>query len=284
MFPLLTGLVTGGASLLGNLFSSQTSAQNTQAQIQAQEAMQQQTESFNEAETEGAEAYNSGMVANQQQYETNMSNTAYQRATNDMKAAGLNPAMMFSSGSAASTPSISAPSAPSASVGTPTVPVSQKQSPLGGLGQAVSAGVNSAISAETFDKMTQEIANLRTQQAKTAAETITEEGKPALQAAQEAATRSSAFKTETETQDIANKMPIGRLAGDQASAIAKLPQWLQDSAAQAGFLGKKADDMISPVLNSASSIFKWMPKTVERSRSSAGGGSFDEFYKERTGF
>lgn len=50
---------------------------------------------------------------NQQRiYETHMSNTAYQRASADMKAAGINPALLAGSAKAASTPSVSAGSAP----------------------------------------------------------------------------------------------------------------------------------------------------------------------------
>ncbi len=49
---------------------------------------------------------NSAEAALQRNWETEMSNTQYQRAVEDMQAAGLNPAMMFSSGAnAASTPS-----------------------------------------------------------------------------------------------------------------------------------------------------------------------------------
>jgi hypothetical protein len=43
------------------------------------------------------------------QFTADQSNTAYQRAVNDMKAAGLNPALMFGRGQAASTPQLEAP-------------------------------------------------------------------------------------------------------------------------------------------------------------------------------
>lgn len=54
--------------------------------------------------------FNSAEAQKQRDFEERMSNTAYQRATKDMQAAGLNPAMMYGSGSAASTPSSSAAS------------------------------------------------------------------------------------------------------------------------------------------------------------------------------
>lgn len=74
-----------------------------------------------------------------------MSNTAYQRASTDMMAAGLNPAAMFGSGGPAGTPSIQ----------------NAMASPAAAAGQAAGSASAMLIANKTIDKMTEEIAKTR---------------------------------------------------------------------------------------------------------------------------
>lgn len=149
MLPLIGGLLSGGANLLSGIFSSETSAQNTQAQIQASQQQQ----------------------ATQNAFQEQMSNTAYQRASADMKAAGLNPMMMFGSGSAASSPSGSSIQAPM-----PT-----RTSALANIGQAANSAVNAMVEGKLVDKMSEEIANMGADRAKTEATTQLIKGQQKIQ-------------------------------------------------------------------------------------------------------
>lgn len=242
MDPLIGGaLISGGASLLGGMFSSDTSAENTRAQIQASQQMQATQNAFSER----------------------MSNTAYQRSSADMKAAGLNPMMMFGSGGPASSPQASNAQAP----------MPQNTHPLAKLGEAANQVVTTAISGKTFDKMTEEIANLREQQALTAA---TEKlRKQELETERHESLRRANVASLTGLQ-----LPAGRFSAKEAEAKLSIPSWLRDAAVQGGYLGDKAGEVISPIGKIIGSALgaKNLGKrrtTVERANS-RGDSSFEE--------
>ncbi|WNK14163.1 MAG: DNA pilot protein [Microvirus sp.] len=141
-------LVSAGADLVGSIFSSMTSASNTKAQIAASQQQQ----------------------ATQNAFQERMSNTAYQRASTDMKEAGLNPMMMFGSGSAASSPSGSSIQAPM-----PT-----RTSALGNVGSVIGKALDAQIAQQTFSKLVEETSNLTATRAKILAEKKSEDERPAL--------------------------------------------------------------------------------------------------------
>lgn len=180
MDPISVALITGGASLLGNVFSSQTSAAATdkanQMNIANSQFMQGESERFNQEQADLQRQWQEKMVNQQNQ----MANSAYQRQTADMKAAGLNP--ILSAGGGGGAPFGSAGSGATASVGTGSAPNIQPVnagSGLAHLGEAVSKAVNSAVAVKSMDKMAEEIATMKTEQAKKTAETVTESKRPA---------------------------------------------------------------------------------------------------------
>nr|AVQ10193.1 minor capsid protein [Gokushovirinae environmental samples] len=183
-------------------------------------------------------------------FQEQMSNTAYQRASQDMKSAGLNPMMMFGSGSAASSPTGGVPNL--------QAPKNDVHSGMSQMGDAVGKAVSSAIGLKTFDKMTQEIANLQTQQALTSAVTKTEEEKPAKLRAETATERerpanirAQTFNTDTATAREANRMPVSRLEGSNAEDILAMPDWLRRTLNVGAYSGGKVGDAVAPLLNSA---------------------------------
>jgi hypothetical protein len=233
MDPLISGLFTGGANLLSSVFSSQQSASNTQAQIAASEQEQ----------------------ASQNQFSEQMSNTAYQRASADMKAAGLNPMMMFGSGSAASSPTGSSIQAP----------MPQTTSPLAGVGKAAESFVNSAIASKTMDKMTEEIANLKTDRALTEADTrLRDVQKPqvqtstALEAAKIPLTQAQTHAVNTDQQNEEIKKQIYGNEATQAlherEYREKYP-WMDVGAAG----GRQLTDIVHPFVSSADAVRRFMP-------------------------
>lgn len=247
MFPLLAPLLSSGASLLGSIFSSNTSAQNTQAQLNAQEQMQTQSENFN-----------ADQAQINRDYQTSMSNTAYQRASADMKAAGLNPMIMAGGGGSASTPGGS-----TASIGTPSVPMPQTKSPLGDLGANIQQGLNAAITAKTMDKMTDEIANLQATRGYITAQ---------RDVSQETA-RLRGFEATREALAI----PGSQFSAKSAEDLLSMPDWLRSSLNVGSFGGNKVGDVLNPIINSAGAVRRFLPtrSTSETTRDD-GSSSFSE--------
>lgn len=261
MDPITAGLIQGGASLLGSFFSSSTSASNTKAQIQAQQQAQAQAQSFNHDEAILSRDFNANQAQVSRDYSTQMSNTAYQRASADMKSAGLNPMMMAGGSMNASTPSPATASGSAASTSTPTVPMPQNKAALGELGQNISRGIDAAVTAKTMEKMTDEIANLKSTNAKIAADTLVSKATVPLTNAQTAkvsAEKSNVEqRTETELQETNKlKRDVPRQEWDAIKHLdlSNIPDTARRTGNIAAWGGKQVSDVVVPLVSSALGI------------------------------
>lgn len=263
MWPMLGSLFTGGASLLGSLFSSNTSNENNQANIQ----MQQQTNAMNVAENQ-----------KNRDFQESMSSTAYQRASQDMQTAGLNPMMMFGSGSAASSPSGGVPNL--------QAPKREQTSPLANLGDAASKAVSSAVAFKTMDKMSDEMANLEAENYRIRETTKNIAQSTKTETERTRGTRLSADETGERRDERKRDIPRQEWEAIRHLDYSGIP----DAARKAGNIGAwgggKVSDTISPLLNGAMSVKRLLPQrsSTQRSRVDSDGKSFDEFWDKRTGF
>lgn len=201
MFPLIGGLASGLASFFG-----------TQSTNQAQEQMQQQQEAYN----------------------TQMSNTAYTRASADMKNAGLNPMMMFGGGSAASSP---------------TAPSIQLQNP----GNSVQSGISTATSIATQDKV---IDNLIADNARIKADTLTKQQEPEKVQAETGVLNTQMMKnkaevplTEAETRNVAARLPIISNEAITAKNESGMDSSARRVADVGGYYGHKIKQVLDPAFD-----------------------------------
>lgn len=258
MFPLLApALLSGASSLIGSIFSSETSAQNTQAQIQNQQNLQKESETFNADQAQLSRDFNANQAQVSRDYSTTMSNTAYQRAKADMSAAGLNPMMMAGGSMNASTPSSSTASGPAASVSTPTAPMPQNKSALADLGSTVSRSIDAAVSAKTLEKMTDEIANLKATNSKIAADTLATTATVPLTNARTAQTKQETDTELQRTNQLKRDVPRQEWDAIKYLDLSNIP----DAARKTGNIGSwganKASDVLAPIISSAIGIKRY---------------------------
>lgn len=213
-------LIGGGATLIGGYLGNQANREAT-ASANAQSA----------ANTAAANQTSLQSVREQMTYQERMSNSAYQRAMQDMRKAGLNPMLAYQQGGASS-PSGASMSAQSAPVSKPDY-----QDPLG-------PSVSSAGDIYSKGQAIQQArAGLGIQQGQLQLNQANSSADIALKAAQVAATTSSAKKTETESEILRSKAKREKLEG----------QWYDSEHGKTLFNINKINESVGGSLDSLNS-------------------------------
>lgn len=133
-------LILGGIAAAGAIGGAAINSASQAGANESNQAIARENNIFNSLQQDRAQVFNSAQAQKQMDFQERMSNTSYQRATADMKAAGINPMLAISQGGA------SAPAGASASVGAASAsgnPRMESTRP----GDMLSAGVGSAMGA-----------------------------------------------------------------------------------------------------------------------------------------
>lgn len=265
MFPLL-------GSAIGGLFSFLGAGQTASANQQAVES----TNATNAALAQAQMNFNAQTNQENRAFQQYNSNTAYERASADMQAAGLNPAMMFSSGSAAGSPTGSNLGGGGAATMQPAR--SNAGAGMSTIGKSVGDMISSAVQAKTIDKMVESISNLEAERAETiartgliGAQTKTEHERPELIQTETGRGKQEVDIARSKTQIYQNAAKTAANLMDMDPTVRKLLDW-------GAFGGKALGDTISPVLNmwNSAKSTPWARRSTSETTRDDGSSSFTE--------
>lgn len=205
------------------------------------------------------------MMQQQNAFQEKMSSTAYQRASQDMEAAGLNPMMMFGGGSAASTPSGASPS-----------PAVQSGLSADSFQKSVSSAVSMMTAKATVDNIIADTAEKR-------ARTLTEAGRPENVMADTATKWERSHLTRQETKTEKERTDVAASEGEKARNVMSIPKPLRKALDMAGYSGKSISDIIDPAGNllSSAKAIKYLRGPTGRRTTSSTTGPAGDYFTER---